>query len=363
MRNVCTTIISAAVDNQNQTSSAIDANQLVSGSFQAYFSDATAAGTLKIQACNDTPAQTAAAPGPVNWVDIPNQSSAITSGASALLTIASMAYKWVRAIYTSTATGAQTVAPIADTGRKQVQTVTTVADVAGSLNSTYFLLSSVNTSTKAQKNFYLWLDNGSGVDPAVPSRTAIHVTYSNDDTANAIATAIRSALNALTGDFVATGANAAVIITDVAFGPVTAAADGSAATGFTFGAITAGIASNLNNRYFLLQDASSAHSYYVWMNVDTIGTDPSVAGRTGAAIAFSSGATAAAIGTVIASVVAALNATNSFTTSGTTTVTITNKVAGPYVPASDGTATTGFTFAATAGGTGTITVNMNALSV
>lgn len=363
MRNVCTTVLSAA-DNVSTNGTAIDSNQLVSASFQAYFGDALAGGTLKLQASNDLPATTAVSPfTPTNWVDIPSQTATITTGTSALLTVGQMAYKWIRAVYTNTAAGVQTITPIADTGRKQAQTVTAVADVAGSLNSTYFLLSSVNTSTKAQKNFYLWLDNGSGVDPAVPARTAIHVTYSNDDTANTLATAIRAALNALSGDFVATGSNAAVIITNVAFGPVTAAADGSAPTGFSFGSATAGIASNLNNTYFLLQDQGSAHTYYVWFNVDTIGTDPAVGGRTGVPIAISSGATAATIGTGLASAIAALNSTNSFTTAGTTTVTVTNKVVGAFTPMSDGTPPTGFTFAVTAGGNSTVTVLMNALSL
>lgn len=234
MRNVTTNVISAA-DNQNTNGTAINSNQLVSASFQAVFGDTQAAGTFKLQASNDY--ELSPSFSPANWTDIPNQSASITSGGSALLTIGSMAYQWIRATYTSTATGTQTVHP--------------VPDVAGSLNSTYFLL----------------------------------------------------------------------------------------------------------------QDEASVHLYYVWLNVNSAGVDPMIAGRTGVPIAVATGATASTIGTAIASAVAALNSTNSFDTSGTTTVTITNKTAGPFMPITDGATPTGFTFMVTAGGSTTLNVRMNALSV
>lgn len=366
MRNVCVEILSA-FDSSSTFGEKIDANQLVTGSFQFYFGDANAAGTCKIQSSNDpcNYGNVAANFTPTNWIDIPNITADTTSGAAKLLKIDTMNFRWVRAVYLSTAAGVQTIAPIADTGLKQTQTLTAVADVAGSLNSTYFLCSSVNLSTKAQKNFYVWLDNGSGVDPLIPDRTAVPVIYANDDTANTLGGLVRAALAALTNDFTITGANASIVITSKAFGPVTAAVDGSAATGFTFGAATLGIASNLNNSYFLIGDGNSDNLYYAWMNVDAIGTDPSIAGRTGAAIAFASGATAAAIGTVIASVLDALDSGGSFNTSGTTTVTVTNDATGPFVRAEDGEAPadTGFAFAVTGGGTSSVVCNMNAMSV
>lgn len=362
MKNFNKNVLSAG-DSLNTNGDQIDFGQVVSASFHAYFGDTNAAGTFKLQASNDV-CITGNLPNftVTNWIDIPNQSATITAGASALLTIAQNGYKWCRCTYTNTATGAQTVAPIADTGVRQVQTVSTVADVAGSLNSKYFLLSSLNKVTKAQKNFYLWLDDGAGVDPAIAGKTGIHITYTDGDSAATLATSIRSALNALTNDFVATGASAAVIITDVAPGPVTAAVDGTAATGFTFGAATSGVASNLNNKYFLLSGGgTSGIQYYVWLNVDGIGTDPAVASRTAVPVAIAASDTAATIGAAIATAVAAVHATADFTTSGTTTVTITNKVAGPFVPASAG--TSGFTVVTTVGGSSTINVNMNVLSV
>lgn len=220
MRNVNASVLSAS-DNASTNGSQIDAGQLVASSFHAYFGDARAAGTFKLQASN-TPGNVQSNTVAANWVDIPNQSATISAGGSALLTIANMAYRWIRAVYTTTA------------NFKQVQTVATVADVAGSLNSTYFLVSSINAITHLQKNFYVWYDDGAGVDPAVPGKTGVQVVYADDDSANTIATLTRAALNALTNDFVVTGATNQVIITLLSAGPVTVAADGTAATGFGF---------------------------------------------------------------------------------------------------------------------------------
>lgn len=346
----------------DQTSGPQWSEKIVRASFQLVTTDASADGTIQVQASND---QAYGAPAnqfqPTNWNNLGSPVTVSGLG-SFLIPEFECSYEYLRLVWLSTATGAQTVAPIADTGAKQHQTVTTVADTAGSLNSKYFLLSSVNKVSKAQKNFYLWLDDGGGVDPAVAGRTGIHVTYSDGDTANTIATQIRAALNGLTDDFTATGATSAVIINSVAFGPVTAAVDGAAPTGFSFGARTVGVASNLNNKWFYLQDQGSANLFYVWMNVDSIGTDPAVATRTGIEVDFASGASAGTIGAALATAVAAANSSGSFTTSGTTTVTITNVDDGPFVPATDGTAATGFTFTLTSP-TGTVSARMKSMGL
>lgn len=111
MRNVCVNILSAT-DTASHNGSAVPSNQLVSASFQAYFGDDTAAGTFKIQASNDfsiSGTQMPSAFTPTNWVDIPNASVSITSGGSALITIANMCYQYVRAIYTSDSGGSSTI--------------------------------------------------------------------------------------------------------------------------------------------------------------------------------------------------------------------------------------------------------------
>lgn len=112
MRNINCIALSAD-DSVSSNGSAIDSNQLVSSSFQAIFGDATAAGTFKIQASNDTynarynyPEGTFA---PANWTDIPNATASIASGASAILLLGQMSYRWVRAVYTSSSGGSTTI--------------------------------------------------------------------------------------------------------------------------------------------------------------------------------------------------------------------------------------------------------------
>lgn len=345
---------------------------IVRCSFQVVASG-TAAGTLQIQGSNDLafglpPNQFQ----PTNWFNIGTAATVAGAGVyevgdvfkTSIIPL-ECSYEYLRLTFVSTKAGIQTVAPIADTGVLQAQTVTTVADVAGSLNSTYFLLSSINTTTKAQKNFYVWFNiNSAGVDPAIAGRTAIPITGATNVSANTLATSIRTALNALTGDFTAAGAGAAVIITDVAPGPVTAAADGAAPTGFTFGSATAGVVSNLNNTYFLLSAGGlTGINYYVWMNVSGLGTDPAVAGKTGIEVDFAAGASAGTIGTALATAVAAAHGAADFSTSGTTTVTITNLQTGPFIPAGDSVpAPTGFAFAVTAPA-GTIIARMKSMGL
>lgn len=114
MRNVNVVVLSGA-DTGSVNGNAVDANQLISGSFQAVFGDATAAGTLKIQASNDVaPVQYTSPSGvgvftPSNWADIPSASASVTAGASVIISLAQMNYRWVRAVYTRTSGGSTTV--------------------------------------------------------------------------------------------------------------------------------------------------------------------------------------------------------------------------------------------------------------
>ncbi len=111
MRQVNVNILSD-VDTGSANGSQIDSNQLVSGSFHAYFGDASANGTFKIQASNDVAPIQYSSPTTfiaTNWTDIPNASTSITSGSSALLTIPNMSYRWIRAVYTRSSGGSTTV--------------------------------------------------------------------------------------------------------------------------------------------------------------------------------------------------------------------------------------------------------------
>lgn len=363
MRQFNKKIINSTADT-TQNSALIDTRQTIQCSAIATFADATAAGVFKLQGSNDEYKDGYNIPlkdfSPT-WTDIPNQSNNVSAGVASVLYLNVNTFAFLRAVFTPSAS-VQTITPVADTGAKEVSTVTTVADVAGSLNSKYFLVSSINLVTKAAKNFYVWLSNGTGIDPLVPGRTAVPVVYTDNDSANTLGGLIRAALGALTNDFTITGANATVGITNKAAGVVSDTVDGAAPTGFNFVTNTQGVASNLNNKYFLLSSQGSPTvNYYVWFSVDAIGTDPLIAGKTAVPIAISSGSTAGTVGTAIAS---AIDALTTFAASGTTTVTVTaSTTGGTFTPMSDGTAATGFTFAVTTGSTGAISVTYNALSV
>jgi hypothetical protein len=243
------------------------------------------------------------------------------------------------------ADGIETITAIADTGVAQGQTITTVADVGGSLNSKWFSISAIDATTKVQKNFYVWFNDGSGTDPAPAGKTGIEVSYSSGASANTLAGLLATALAALSGDFasaVATGA--AVAITNAKPGSVPAAADGTAPTGFTFGALSpAGVNSNLNNTYFFLNSGGNADKYYVWMNVSGLGTDPAPVGLTAIPIAFNGGSSASTIAGDMATAITAANSGADFSAVATgPSVAVTNLNDQPYTPASDH--NTGFSF-------------------
>lgn len=120
----------------------------------------------------------------------------------------------------------------------EVQNVALVADVSGSLNSKYFTFYDAG----AANGYYVWYNiNSAGVDPAVAGLTGIQVAGATGATAATLAGATRTAINAVSGiSVVASGATNNVILTDSFPGTTTAAADGTAATGFTFSVTTAG---------------------------------------------------------------------------------------------------------------------------
>lgn len=123
-------------------------------------------------------------------------------------------------------------------------------------------------------------------------------------------------------------------------------------------AFAADVSGNLNNTYFLLND-EQGNGYYVWFNINSAGTDPAIAGRTGVQVAGATNASAVTLGGVAKPLIIALNGGNSFSVSGTSTLTITNLIAGPFNPAVDGAVPTSFVFTVTAGaGIALVPVNM-----
>lgn len=111
MKYVNSTPLNAVDDSISQTSGKIDLSQLVSLSFHTYFGDATAAGSVKIQASNDLcpPGNLPSSFTVTNWVDIPSASATITSGAPALITINQVVYRWARVVFTNVSGGSTTL--------------------------------------------------------------------------------------------------------------------------------------------------------------------------------------------------------------------------------------------------------------
>lgn len=107
------------------------------------------------------------------------------------------------------------------TDQAEVTEITCEADVAGSLNSKYWLCSSINA------DYYVWYDiNGAGVDPAIVGKTGIKVSAATNATANTIATATAAAITAL-DDFSATAVSAIVTVKNINNGVVTDATNGN----------------------------------------------------------------------------------------------------------------------------------------
>lgn len=108
MKVVSTTILSA--NNATANSSALDTNQAVNLTFQGIFSDAAAAGSMKVQGSNDQPPQgrPSAAFTPTHWSDIPNATATVTSGAAPMIVLSNVACQYMRVVYTRSA-GAGTI--------------------------------------------------------------------------------------------------------------------------------------------------------------------------------------------------------------------------------------------------------------
>lgn len=127
-------------------------------------------------------------------------------------------------------------------------TVTTIADVAGSTQSKYFLFSTPSA------DYYVWNNvGGAGVDPAVSGRVGIAVAYALSASANAIATAITVGINGvLTGVAVA---STNVVTFTLAAGYAQAPTIGNA--GWAVGAIVAGVGA-IDHGIWIVQSGAGA---------------------------------------------------------------------------------------------------------
>ena len=101
-----------ASDAVSQTSVAFDTQNIFRISALAVFGDATAAGSIKLQASNDFLNASPTSQGsfvPTNWVDIPSATATVTAGAKTLIPATEIAYRYVRIVFTQTTPGSTTV--------------------------------------------------------------------------------------------------------------------------------------------------------------------------------------------------------------------------------------------------------------
>lgn len=78
-------------------------------------------------------------------------------------------------------------------GRRECRSVTFVDDVASSLEDEYFELNLVDEDYQPDL-YYVWLDAGTGTDPALSGRTGIQVVYTPNDTKETLATLTAAAI-------------------------------------------------------------------------------------------------------------------------------------------------------------------------
>jgi hypothetical protein len=224
MRAINTTIVAASTAAQSYVSSIEDAYNLFRVSVSAVVTGSGAAGTLQLQGSNDisTANNLPGLQAPTNFFNIGSSVSVSGSAATYAVPVASFSEiccRWVRCKYTSTATGVQTVKP--------------VADVSGSLAGTYFLISDTSGN-----NYAIWFKvSGSGSAPSVSGYTNVEQDISTNASAATIGTALATTIGALnsSGSFTTSGTTT-VQVTNQAAGPFQPMADGN--TGFTFAVTT-----------------------------------------------------------------------------------------------------------------------------
>jgi len=112
--------------------------------------------------------------------------------------------------------------------------ITAVADVADSLNGTYFLAAEPGTSSVAGVKYYFWYKtDAAAADPMIAGRTGVQITVATGATAAAVATATFSAVSAVSG-FGSTTNPSAGVVRVITAKASEYPADGD--TGFTFAA-------------------------------------------------------------------------------------------------------------------------------
>lgn len=217
---------------------------------------------------------------------------------------------------------------VADTGVKEVARLTFQGS-AGAAQADYFTFTNVAGTVWA-----VWLDfNSAGTQPdgaiflAVSAPNRLRANCADPSNATAVAAAVHAAIGSSFTDVTVTdNLNGTIDFTQNKMGnpanPVPKSAHDAGAGSIAVSVTTAGVASNLLNKYVTLARGENQTQYYCWMNVNSEGVDPAVSGKTGVSVAL---AAAASAGTVATAIAAALDALPGFVASAVSAdVTITN---------------------------------------
>lgn len=196
------------------------------------------------------------------------------------------------------------------TGEQEITDIVTVADVANSLNSKYFLIDSVKNS------YYVYFETTVAVDPMVAGRMGIKVSITTGDSATTVATRLRDKLTTYLDDFVLGGVGTTIEVTNIDAGFVQDASDVN--TGFAITVTQQGrgeriqaqktqitaITGNLfvavgPSDYFTLNSTLNQQQYYFWFKSGA-STDPAPAGKIGIQITITGSETAPQVADLIA---------------------------------------------------------------
>ncbi len=228
-----------------------------------------------------------------------------------------------------------------DKSKLQVTRVLFHPDVAGSLNNTYWEMSSPTV------DYYIWYNvNSAGTDPAVIGKTGIEVDIATGATAIAVKSATDAAILVDAHFTKATVLNNTSDYSAIVIGPgLSSSADGGL-TGFTITTPVVGL-TGLNNTYWNI--SSKTVDYYVWHNVNSNGTDPAIGGKTGIQVQIPIGATGAQVQVATNAAISVAIFTHAVIADGTTDFT--NVVYGVrHAASADGAVPTGFVITTTVTG-------------
>lgn len=211
-------------------------------------------------------------------------------------------------------------------GRKQVFTVTPVADVSNSLRNTFFDIGDASGPVR------VWLDvsSGSAAPPTPSGGRLIEVDIATNDTAATIASAIQAKLDAEAQFVSVLDTTTRARVTQISIGERPAPADGTAPsnTGFAFAVAISGSFDYYVGKYFVLPDQNG--SVAVWFTDGTaVSTIPAAALNYTRALSVTIASADSAI-TMATTTAAAIDADAEFAASASgSAVTVTDAATGP----------------------------------